>query len=88
MVALKVPSHAAAAGRAVDDILAGAVIIVRIFVAYLAAEVAQAHEVEVRRGYVERGRLRAIERVLRNTSGPITAEPKLRKTPPSSCDTL
>lgn len=41
MVALKVPAHAAAAGRTVDYILAGAVIVVRIFVAYLAAEVAQ-----------------------------------------------
>ena len=53
MVALKVPAHAAAAGRAVDDILAGAVIIVRIFVAYLAAEVAQAHEVEVCGCYIK-----------------------------------
>ena len=47
MVALKVPAPTAAAGRAVDYILAWAVIVVRIFVAYLAAEVAQAHEVEV-----------------------------------------
>ena len=44
MVALKVPAPTAAAGRAVDYILARAVIVVRILVAYLAAEVAQAHE--------------------------------------------
>ena len=85
MIHDKVPSPAAVPGRAVDDIFPGTIVVIGIVAADAAAVVAQIPQVEIGGGDVPGGmaRFRAMDRALRKTSGPMTAEPKFRNTPPS-----